>query len=292
MYTTLARVKAEINGTEAYKASGTDQQIMGYIRMVTERIRAFRFEFEPLFYTRALTPTPQNVNSRSSVLTLGDALLEPTAISVGGVSVSYGSDILAYPNQGMTPIYRLRIATPFTGPLRTWYPINLTPDGYWESITVAGFWGMREYYGSQGFFDSTQTCPALNATQTTFTLTNVDGADAYGRTPEFSAGNLIRIENELMEVQATDTTTNVVTVIRGARGTTAVGHAMGLTIKIWEVEPDIVNAATRQSGLLLARRGAYMNMTTYPDGITLAYPSDLLAEIKATVQRFNYVGVW
>lgn len=289
-YTTLARVQAESKGDEANKKLGTDQQIMGYIRTVTERIRTFHFEFEPYYATKRFTPSSMNTNNYQKLLTLSDYLLEPKTITVNGVAGAWGTDILAYPNDGQYPVRTLRIANPSSGPLGSWYPRTVQPDSYWECIAVTGFWGMRQYYTAMGFFDSGNTCPALTATQVTMTVQSVDGVDVYGRTPIFSPGNLIRIDDELMEViKATGGLTNLLTVIRGARGTTATTHTVGTTIKVFEPEEDIVNCATRQVGLLYARRGSYMQMTTYPDGLSVTYPSDLLAEVRATVQRFNYV---
>ena len=153
---------------------------------------------------------------------------------------------------------------------------------------------MRSYYLSQGFFDSGQDVPVagLTASAVTMVITDVDGLDPYNRTPCFSAGNLVRIDDELIDIVKTDTTTNTLTMIRGVRGTTAAAHTAGTAIEIWEPEDDIANAATRQAGLLYARRGAYQQVTTYPDGVSVSYPSDLLAEIRATVQRFNTVGNW
>lgn len=290
-YTTLARVQAEIKGTEASKAIGTDQQLMGYIRTVTDRIRAFRYEFEPLYDTRRITPLPTDINSAMGLLSLGDYLLEPKTITVSGTSVTYGTDIVPYPNNGQTPIRTLRISDPRTAPINSWYGCY-SGNSYIDSIVIAGFWGMREYYTSMGFFDSGNTCPALTATQVTMVVQDVDGVDAYGRTPIFSPGNLIRIDDELMEViKAIGAATNTLTVIRGARGTTAATHTLGTAIQIWEPEEDIANCATRQAALLYARRGAYQQVTSLPDGINVTYPSDLLAEVRATVQRFNYLGV-
>lgn len=290
-YTTLARVQAEIKGTEANKAIGTDQLLMQYIRTVTNRIRAFKFEFEPYYDTRRITPFATNVNTPMGLLTLGADLLEPKTITVSGTSATYGTDIVPYPNDGQTPIRTLRISDPRTAPINSWYGCY-SGNSYIDSIVIAGFWGMREYYSSMGFFDSGNTCPALTATQVTMTVQDVDGVDVYGRTPIFSPGNLIRIDDELMEViKAIGDTTNTLTVIRGARGTTAATHTIGTAIQVWEPEEDIVNCATRQVGLLYARRGAYQQITSLPDGVNVTYPSDLLAEVRATVQRFNDVGV-
>lgn len=288
-YTTLARVQAELKGTEAAKAAGTDQQLMQYIRTVTDRIRTFKFEFEPLYMTKRFTPSSMNTNSYQKLLTLSDYLLEPKIITVNGVGGVWGTDILAYPNDGQFPIKTLRIANPSSGPLQSWYPRTVQPDSYWECIAITGFWGMRTDYMTAGWFDSGQDVPVggLTANAVTLVLAAVAGPDVYNRTPLFSPGNLLRIDDELMEVVKVDTTTKTLTLRRGLRGTTAAAHTAGTAVQIWEIEEDIANCATRQVGLLYQRRSAYQQVTSYPDGVNITYPSDLLAEVRATVQRFN-----
>jgi len=289
MYTTYDRVTSEIKGTQANAVAGTQQQIMGYIRTVTNRVRSFRFEFEPQYQARKITPSRRNVNSFMGTLSLGASLLECFSITVGGQSVAYGSTVIPYPNDGSTPIRQLRIAAPSGGPLMSWYPCCISPDQYFESIVITGFWGIREFYTAQGFFTSTQTCPALTSTQTSFVVSSITGPDPYYRTPEFSPGNLLRIDNELMEITYIDTATKTLYVMRGANGTTAAAHTLGTAILVWEPEEDIAGEVTRQAALLYARRGSYEQVTTLPDGVSITYPSDLLPALKAAVQRFNYV---
>lgn len=290
MYTTVARVQAEIKGTDANRSAATEQQVMNYIRTVTRRIDAYGYNFEPRFYTRKITPTMASVNSVMGLLTLGDYLLEPTTIGSNGTTLTYGTDVLNYPNDGESPAQTLRIANLSSGPIHSWYPYqgNVACNPF-ESVSIAGFWGMRTYYDSYGWLTSDQTCPALTSTQVTFVVSDVDGENPLGDSPLFSPGNLIRIDNEMMDVVGVDTTTSTLRVMRGVRGTTAVIHSNGTAIKVWNPEEDIANAATRQAALLYARRGAYQQVTTYPDGVSVSYPSDLLAELRATVQRFSYI---
>lgn len=288
--TTLDRVANEIKGTLATAPVATPQQISGYIRTVTDRIRSFSYEFEPRYLVKKITPSRANVNSVKGLLSLNDQLLEVLSITVGGVAFVYGTDIVPEPDEGRSPIKTLRIADVWSGPLRSWYPCNIsTPAAYYNSIVITGFFGMRQFYAERGFFDSGITCPAMNDIQPTIVVSAVAGPDPYNRTPMFSPGNLIRIENELIEIVNVDTATKTLTLLRGARGTTKVAHALGTAIRVFEPEEDVVNAVTRQTALLYARRSAFQQITTYPDGISVTFPSDLLAELRATVQRFAYV---
>ncbi len=287
-YTRLDNVKDEMKGEEAYKEAKTERQLMRYIRTVTNRIRMY-YEFEPYYATEKFTPSRMNVNSVEALFTLNKLLLEVKSIVLGGVTVTYGTDVVSEPENGQTPIRVLRLAAPHAGPVHSWYPDNTTPDTWINSIAITGFWGMRQFYTDLGFFDSGIVCPILTATQSTFIVSDVDGTDMYGRTPMFSPGNLIRVEDELIELTTVNITTNTLGGIRGSRGTAKAAHAAGKAILIFEPEEDIVNMATRQVGLLYARRGAYEQVSVYPDGYSVTYPSDLLAEIRATVQRFGYV---
>jgi hypothetical protein len=289
-YTTLDRVTNEIKGTLPSGTAVTAQQVMAYARTVTNRIRRFGYDFEPQYAAKKITPTRQNTNTFEGLLSLNAQLLEVVSLTVGGTAYSYGTDILSEPDNGQTPIRTLRIADPWSGTIYSWYPCNVdNPASYYNSIVISGFWGVREFYTEQGFFDSGITSPVMTAAQTTIIVSAVTGPDAYNRTPMFSPGNLIRVDNELIEVVAVDSATKTLTLLRGRNGTTAAAHLAGTAIKVWEPEPDIVSAATRQTCLLYARRGSYTQTTTYPDGISVSYPSDLLAELRATIQRFEYL---
>lgn len=289
MYTTYNRVLDELKGTQAYSNTVTTQQLMQYVRTVTGRIRQY-YQFEPQWIAKKITPTRMNTSSWKATLNLNDYLLEVSSITIGGTAYTFGTDIVAEPDNGQYPILALRIADPVAGPVHSWYPVSSLPGNFFNSVVITGLWGMRTQYASQGFFASGVTCPALTATQLTMVVSDVAGPDAYYRAPLFSAGNLIRIDNELLDIVNVDTATKTLTVRRGANGSTAAVHNLGTAINIFEVEEDVTNCATRQAALLYARRGAYMQQTTYPDGISVSYPSDLLAEVRATVQRFNYQG--
>lgn len=290
--TTLDRVKAELRGTEAQKPAGTDQQIMGYIYAVTTRILNFGWKFEPVYYTRRLTANPMNVNTYVNTLQLGDNLLEPTAIENNGTALSYLGDVLPYPNDGQFPIRVLRL-TGCSGCV-TWYPTSCASCPPIETITITGFWGFHQNPdtftgGWLPSTDSITTLGGINAGAGSFTVNDVDGEDSLNRTPRFSAGNLIRIDDEMMLILETDTTTNTLTVRRGVNKSVRASHAAAAPISVWEAEEAVIAMATRQTCLLYARRGSYQQITTLPEGVSVTYPSDLLSEIKNTLQMYNYL---
>lgn len=291
MYTTFDKVKEELIGTNTFAATTTPAQVYRYIRAVSRRIDTYKFDFEPVYATKKFTATRQNVNSYDNVFTFRDYLLEVQSMSSNGVNLIYGTDVLNYPDDNEYPIQQLRIANPRSGPIHNWYPYqNVANCGnVFETIVITGFWGMRTYYNTDGFIDSGQTSPVMSATQTSIVTSGAWGADAYGATPLFSAGNLIRIDDELMDVVAADDTTKTLTLRRGIRGSIAATHTVGSTILLWYPEDDVVQEATRQAALLYSRRGAFQQTTISPDGVTVSYPSDLLASLRAMIQRFNTI---
>ncbi len=263
---------------------------MQYARTVTNRIKGYGYQFEPQYVVKKITPNRMNTNSWKGTLNLNDYLLEVISITIGGTAVTFGTDVVADPDNGQYPIRALRLANPVSGPVHTWYPVSSLVQNYFNSVVITGLWGMRTRYAAEGFFDSGVTCPILTAAQLTMVVSDVAGPDAYYRTPLFSAGNLLLIDAELIEIVNVATSTKTLTVRRGMNGTTAAAHNNGTAIYIFEPEEDIVNCATRQAALLYARRGSYQQVTTFPDGVSVTYPSDLLAEIRATIQHFNYEG--
>lgn len=287
MYTTLATVISELKGSEVYKGAGTDQQILRYIRTVNGRIKDFGYNFEPQYQIKKITPSGANIDSQEATLALDAPLLECFSITVGGTAYAYGSTIVPDPDDGQSPVNILRIAAPITGPLHSWLPTCLNVEQRFGSVVITGLWGMRRDYSSQGFFDSSNTCPALTASQASFAVQDIGAEDPYGRTPMFSPGNLIRVDNELMDVVKAEAgdSEDTLTVFRGACNTPRVEHSAGTTIQVWAPEWEIMNMATRQACLLYARRGSYQETQVFPDGLAIKYPSDLLAEIRATIQQ-------
>ena len=116
----------------------------------------------------------------------------------------------------------------------------------------------------------------------------MDGANPRGYSPRISAGNLLLIDDEYLEVTATNTTTNVVTVIRGANGSTAATHLIAAPVSVWQVEDNIKRVTARQAGLLYARRGAFETANITEIGI-IQYPVDLLAELRGVLQGYSYI---
>jgi hypothetical protein len=140
---------------------------------------------------------------------------------------------------------------------------------------VNGVWGYHRAYARAWLAVDTLAAAIVTTTATTFTVVDVGGADVYGFTPRISAGNLVKIDNEIMEVIATTIATNIVTVRRGVNGTTAAAHIIAAPVSTWQTDDNIRRATARQAGMLYARRGAYEQQTITDVGV-ITYPADCL----------------
>lgn len=91
--------------------------------------------------------------------------------------------------------------------------------------------------------DKVLDAAGINDSVTTITVANVDGANVNGDTPRFSAGMLIKIEDEWLEVSAaTNSTTDTLTVKRGSLGSTAAAHALNKEIYIFQPHKAVAGA--------------------------------------------------
>lgn len=182
------------------------------------------------FYPRILADLYDVPTGRE--LTLHDDLLEVLGITNGDGAAITNTDykLLLY---GITP-YR-------------WIRINAGSTAYWTSsittgteaaISINAFWGYHSDYVNAWMSGST-----LNGAISSTTATSVPVTSG---TP-FAAGQVVRVDNELLTV--TVVSTNTLTVERGANGSTAATHLTLAPVTIWRSEIDATNAC-----LILAHR--------------------------------------
>lgn len=279
-YTTLAKVRSEL------KASSTvdDGDVMPLIRQVSARIDSVMGQpdyFAPYIEARYFPLVPTRVQSYSNLFRLHDNLLVLSAVSIEGTSYTVGTQVSAYP-PGRTPARSLQMLAS----AGSWYEACssgvLNPQ-----VLVTGVWGYRTRYTVEAWLAVDALAAGINASVTSLTVADVDGADAWGYTPRISAGNLLKIDDELMLATATNTSTNAIPVRRGVNGSTAAAHLIGATVSVFQVEDTIARAATRQAALLYARRGAFEASQMTDVGI-VTYPSDLLNELYASLRELAY----
>lgn len=281
-YATLDDVKAELKATTTNVAN--ERYILQSLRQISRRIHNIAgFDFEPYFETRHFSSNASTINSGLGLFTLNDYLLELDSLTSDGVAKTLDTDFYAYPRNTIGPIRSLRIADTCSD---VWYPCG---DSIFDTIVISGWWGYKERYATEGWLLSNETVPVggISASATTFTATDVDGEDTFGYIPRISPGNLLRIDDEMTLVTATNTSTSLVTIQRGARGTTAAAHSAATTIKVWNVEEPIRRAATRAAAYNYARKGAFETAQITDLG-TVTYPADFPAEVRAALQAYAY----
>lgn len=205
-------------------------------------------------------------------------LLAFTAITADGSDVT--TVVEGYP-QDITPITRLRLTNDCN-----WYGyISSSSPAY---VAVTGTWGYHTDWTNAWLAEESLAAAILNATATSLTVADVDGANTYGITPRISPGALLKIDSEYLLVTATDTATNVVTVTRGVQGSTAAAHVISSTVSVFQVEEPIRRVVARQAGLLESQRGSYQRANVGGVGI-IEYPTDLLDELARVLGEYSYV---
>lgn len=279
-YTTLALVKNEL------KAEGTvdDAKVRRYIREVSRRIDLTigtprRPYFAPYIEQRQYPIETSRTNSREGTFDTRDHILAVTSVLRQTTNITAQVALYQWENEVST---MLRL----TNCSYNWYSSCVENEPY--KIYVTGTWGWHEDYAHA--FDSVDTVKdalGINASVTSITVADADGADGDGYIPRFSPGNLLKIESEFLDVTAVSTTTNILTVKRGVNGSTAAVHAKNTAIAVYRVDDRIQRIATRQAALLYARRGAFQVETL--DGVgVITYPQDLLNELQQVIMEFQY----
>lgn len=283
LYATLAEGKAELSADTA----ADDALMLNYLRIVSRRIDALfqarRPFFAPVREDRAMIVTPDRVNSYMGTFALRDNLLALEGATISATPLTIGARVETWPPLS-SPIRYLRLKDRSD----TWYGIRETACGTTPAyITVSGVWGYHSVYGQAWLPVTTLSAAVVTTTATSITVTDVDGTDAYGRAPWISAGALLQIDDEWLEVTATNTSTNVCAVRRGVNGSAAATHSNGAVVSVWQPEDTIRRAAARQAAFLYARRGAYQTQAVSEIGI-VQYPADLLAELRGILGGYAY----
>lgn len=281
---TLAQIKEELKATTTSAAE--DNELIRRGNVVTRRwLDVTGMDFEPMKRSRLITPTSQNLLGAGRTLRLPAPLLVASSISVGGVALTYGTDVIALTDDSSKPIGYLRLADTYAG---EWLACGV--QTYVDSIVIDGIWGYRTNYATEGWVDTLATL-AVNITDTTtktFTASDVDGTDDLYRSPALSAGGLWKIDDEIFVGQATNTTTNVATARRGQRGTTAANHTAGAKIYTWNPEPEVAEVCARAACFKFARKGAFQNVEISPDGAAVKFPIELPNEFYSVAQGYVY----
>lgn len=290
-YATLAQAERALQGQVA---DADAVRIYEFLMQVTDRIDSQlfldRIGFEPVQRTIQFTITRQITDADTGRLQLPKPLLAYDSMTINGTAIAAAqAGVLGFG----TPYKALWLSDDSIDCGYTWQNISC-PGGVGElrrlRARVTGQWGYHSYYTDawQDSGDSVQDGAGINATVTTITVTDADGADWRGLTPRFSAGQLIRIGTEYIRIDDTDTAAETLTVRRGVNGTTMAAHANAAQIDTYYPDERVVRITARQAGLLYARRGGYDVKASDAMGGETVFPQDQLIELQRVLQDYQY----
>jgi len=293
LYANLSQVKELLTSSEAAPdRTDYDDALYELIETASRRVDDYFFKDRPMFApyteTRRFPVMDGNVNSAQHTFRFGDSLLELTAVNATGTALTLTTHVTAYPDSTRPPFNQLLLREDAT--IASWYTRNCSGSAsdVPTYVDVTGVWGFHRNYAKAWKAVDTLAAAMSDTTTKTLTVGNVDGANLSLISPRIDRGSILKIDSEVLNVVGVNTNTNVITVEeRGANGTTAATHTNGSTVSVWQVEPAVRFAVSRQAGLLLSRRGAYVTVEITGGG-ALMYPSDWLWEVKNVMARYGY----
>ena len=185
--------------------------------------------------------------------------------TLGGARAEYGH----------TPICRIDMNVNSLGDYGHWYRGQ-------RSVKIVGTWGWHDDYAFawEDSGDTVENAP-LTAAGTSITVNDADGVDAWGATPRFSAGQLLRIGSEYAQVTVvTAAATNTLTVRRGILGTTAAEHAQDTAIYVYQAPAMVKQAVVIQAARWFKRgQQAYQDVSASAEMGQLTYAQKLDPDI-------------
>lgn len=287
LYATLDDVRVELNAEN----TADDKIVLRYIKSLSRRIdrmfmqRGSNF-FAPQIATRSIFLDAMNINSwnRTLILRTTDGVVSPiltmTGASINGTALVIGTSVQLFPD-GSGPYTALQL---MGDRFFSWYDVC---SDVWGSryATVTGVWGYNADYANAWLQVDALAAAIASTTATTFTVADVNGDNPLGESPRISAGNILQIDSEWMDVVSTDTVTNTVTVVRGVNGSTAATHLIAAPVSVYQVDESIRRAVTRQSAFMYSRKGAF-DTVRISDFSTVTFPKDLLDEVHELIELF------
>lgn len=201
-----------------------------------------------------------------------DDLLEPITITNGSYGALSSSDYTGVP-YNHTPYIDVKLK-PNTGVFWESDTDNITT----RAVSILGFWGYRSRYARDGWHTKT----TLSADEDSDTLA-LSVTDDTG----FVAGDIIRIDNEIMLVASASGAGVLNITERGWNGSTAAAHSSGAAVKRWYTEPAIVRATLIQAQRLYRRKDSPFGVVGSPNaGGELRLLQRMDADVEALIRPF------
>lgn len=232
--------------------------------------------FVPLWETQFYDAVGDHVDGRD--LQLDGDLLALTALTNGN-GVAYDLDDVLLVPYNSSPKDTVRIKA--TGAAFTY---SSDPRA---ALQVTGAWGYHSAYARAWIdtLDAVKDAGGITDSATSITVEDADEVDARGL-PRFAVLGYYRIEDELVQVTAVDTATNILTVRRAQQGTDAAAHAVDTAIQAFEPEQDVEQACIALAVWLYRNRATvgekirFLNGTAIDTNQAPSYIKDVLSRYQ------------
>jgi hypothetical protein len=241
LYATLDDLRRYLGLTSAQ--TGDDDLLLAVLGAASRLIEGYAGRrFYPERYTRAYT-----YRDPRTLLLEGDLLDLHTLTNGDGSTLDPEAYHLQPPGESVKSAVVLDLTQ--TVFVHTGDPV--------DAITVDATWGFHPNWAAAwtDSGDSVQDDP-LSSSATTLTVSDADGLDATGLRARFGVGQLLRIEDEILHVLVINTTTNTLTVTRGANGSTAAAHDQDTAIAVYQPPDDVRQVCLRVASWLYKQKDA------------------------------------
>ena len=169
-------------------------------------------------------------------------------------------------------------------------PVLLYSDRLQKANALTAIWGYHEDWANawQSSGDAVVDDP-LAAAATTLTVAGVGGKDIYGLAPRFKVQMLLKIEDEYAYVIGKNEAAQMLTLVRGVNGTTAVEHAAATTVYIYRPMEEIAHAVKRLAAWLYAQRNTpYVEqLASVEIGGVIIIPRAAPADVQALAAMYR-----
>lgn len=294
LYCTLADVRAELEAENTVDDAYVFRTIRQLSRRIDGRLKTNNL-FVPVKGPRKILINGSLINSTLNTLSLRTTtggvspLLSLTSADINGSALTLGANVNLYPT-GTTPAYELQLTA---GLGLSWYGYCSDMPYGSRYVTVDGVWGYNDDY-EHAWLNTTTLTDGIDAAATSFEVTDFDGPNAYGDMPSISAGHVIQIDTEWMDVIATSAvtddmtliTTYTLTVVRGVNGSTAAAHMIDAVVAVYQMDESIRRLIARQTVFQYARKGAF-NGSQIADLGNVQFPPDMLQEANNLLAMFS-----
>lgn len=253
----------------------------------TEASRLFDAETHRIFYPLIATKYWDHPRDDDTRLMLGEDLLAVSVFTTqnGDVTITAAQYfVMCGADYNLTPYDRIVLKSDGSRP-------NLLYSGtIQQANAVTGTWGYHEDWANawQDSNDTVQDTGGINASVTTVTVTDVDGADIYGFTPRFKVQQTIQIDSEWLYITGKNTSTNALTVRRGINGSTAAAHDKSTSITIYQPAWDVVQATKRLAAWLYGQKDQpYTERVQAAQAGLIVIPEAAPPDVKRVALRYK-----